>query len=289
MDTTVSDRVAMGAMDWIYQHLSNFDPLKTEDEPSEFGQTTLAELSLCAHRLAERDVIRQHPQQQAIVSAWQEQISRIYTDPRCYEYARRGHPHSIVAHTLMWLNLSPSERNRVCSIDYWQQLLTVRNGFATERQPFRLLEAVSLPSRQELAERTFLASQPYLVNVINDDIYALTHAVFYLTDFGLDRYCLSPNRQAELLEVVQNLLGMCLHSQHWDLVAELILTERCLNTADSWWVETAWEALSSVQLDSGVIYEQVDSSQELSLDRLFEKYYHRTLVTIMAAWLGAIE
>jgi hypothetical protein len=298
MDTTVRDRVATGAMDWISAHLADFDPFTAGDEPSEFGQTVLAELSLCAHRLAARDIVRQHPHRLASITAWQAQISRIYTDPRCYEYGWRGHPHAISAHLLMWLNLSPAERDRVCTIERWQQLLTIRNWLSIEREPFRLLEVSycldlagithDLPSRQELAHRTFLAArQPCLVSINHEDIYALTHAIFYLTDFGLDRTCFTPERAAELLELTQNLLGMCLHAEHWDLVAELILIERCLSSIDSWWVETAWVALSQVQLTSGVIYQQIDTPTELTVDRFFAKYYHRTLVTIIAAWLGA--
>jgi hypothetical protein len=140
MDTTVRDRVATSAMEWIYQHLSYFDPFTAGDEPSEFGQTALAELALCAHRLAEREIIRQHPRRREIVAAWQEHICRIYADPRCYEYAWRGHPHAIVAHLLMWLNLPLQERNQVCTIERWQQLFAIRNSLASERQPFRLLE-----------------------------------------------------------------------------------------------------------------------------------------------------
>ncbi|GGN33442.1 hypothetical protein GCM10012285_04510 [Streptomyces kronopolitis] len=141
---------------------------------------------------------------------------------------------------------------------------SVSGGYAAafERIPYRQLDllhtlelcgiAHPLPSMAEVLPFTLLHNSPNVLKLADRDIYALTHTIFYATDFGLRR----PSGRGSFdrgaaVELLEALLVLTRGQGNADLVGELLCCLLCLGVRDSEEAHTAWEFLLSVQEDDG--------------------------------------
>jgi len=186
-------------------------------------------------------------------------------------------------------------------------LITEGYGLIMERLPFRCLDLRynadhamnnigDIPSLVQLYPYTVVAQRPPISYLYWNDLYAITHTIFYVTDMG---HC--PIEQtiasfdAEYLRwLVQTVMGMMLWKGDLDIVAECLMCARFLNCTWNYIIESAWESIAKRQRGSGVIpgptFNEKDANsldgKELS-EYEFVHGYHTTLVTILAAlpWL----
>lgn len=145
-----------------------------------------------------------------------------------------------------------------------EQAVSARYPVTWERLPFRYLDyasflnagavAHSAPAAHEVFPLTLLSARPNVAELEDDDVYAITHAVFYLTDFssresswpdGFDR--------RDATELIETLLWQSVVNEHTDLTAELLISVVCLGVAPSGATAAAWELLHRLQLSNGAI------------------------------------
>jgi hypothetical protein len=144
----------------------------------------------------------------------------------------------------------------------------------SERPPNRMLEqawtiAVAGPSRTpeplsmaEIAQCSALGGQCGVLAANRHDMYAFTHAVMYLTDFGLNPSRLPRDRSATLADA-EGMMGRCLDLEDYDLVGELVMCWPL--TGDTWAPAAAFafRVLAGVEDEAGFL-----PSPSLKLERL---------------------
>ncbi|MGY4991761.1 DUF6895 family protein [Streptomyces nigrescens] len=187
----------------------------------------------------------------------------------------------------------------------FRQLITqaAAGGYAAafERIPYRQLDLLhtlelcdvphTLPAVDDVLPFTLLCNRPNVVKLTDRDIYALTHTLFYATDFGLREprwpRDFDPDTVVELLEA---LLVLTLGQQNADLVGELLCCLLCLGVRDSEEGRRAWEFLTAVQEADGrvngppgVVHPGLADGDEAY--RHWATGYHTTIVAALAALL----
>lgn len=122
------------------------------------------------------------------------------------------------------------------------------------------------------------------------DVYALTHILFHLADFG--RRDLEPflgARREETREVVALLLGLMIHRSDCDLTGELLICCRCLREEPAPFHSLGWSLLAERQLPEGDLPDRSYDPGALPVDpdeaarKRFEANYHPTLVGLLAS------
>ncbi|MGY5125534.1 DUF6895 family protein [Streptomyces nigrescens] len=187
----------------------------------------------------------------------------------------------------------------------FRQLITqaAAGGYAAafERIPYRQLDLLhtlelcdvphTLPAVDDVLPFTLLCNRPNVVKLTDRDIYAITHTLFYATDFGLREprwpRDFDPGAAVELLEA---LLVLTLAQQNADLVGELLCCLLCLGVRDSEEGRRAWEFLMAVQEADGrvngppgVVHPGLADGDDAY--RHWATGYHTTIVAALAALL----
>ena len=138
----------------------------------------------------------------------------------------------------------------------------------------------------EVYARTLLRRRPPLQLLANDDVYGITHTVFFLTDFGREMPAVLRPDLDYLAEAVPRLLDFYLWKQNWDLAAELLLILKCagLQAADSF--AEGWALLLAAQNDDGSydgpVDEEPQRADEDTTWAQFRDRYHTTLAVLLA-------
>ncbi len=184
-----------------------------------------------------------------------------------------------------------------------QRILDQGYVTATEATPMQVLDLHlmldtggfrhNLPSYDNLYQATFLAKMPPLLYFTNEDVYCITHTLFYLTDFSFHPVSAIPAVQLPAVcWTIGTLLGIYLRHRHWDLVGELLLNCECLRWSPPFIFESAWHSLLDAQLPDGSIPGPGFSNEKMQqlneLERktyCFEQNYHTTLVGALACFL----
>lgn len=155
---------------------------------------------------------------------------------------------------------------------------------ARERFPHRELEQVwlaslmggPLPSEEELS-RTALICGTDLMTGSRDDIYALTHALIYATDFGNCRRQFVRSDH-DILATVQSALAGALDDDDFDLAGELLLAWPFLNADWDEQSSLAFAILAQVEDEVGVL-------PSLALDR---EEYERQPIASRKSYVAAV-
>ncbi len=118
----------------------------------------------------------------------------------------------------------------------------VRGRYATsfERVPYRHLDLVHTlelagidwpgPGLEAAMPLTLLAADPNALELSTSDTYAITHAIFYATDFGQRAIAVPTGQVVALLE---ECLVLALGASDADLVGELLMCLTCMRAAPS--------------------------------------------------------
>ncbi|MFF4485593.1 DUF6895 family protein [Streptomyces sp. NPDC001544] len=178
-----------------------------------------------------------------------------------------------------------------------------QGGYAAafERIPYRQLDLLhtlylcgiehDLPAMDTVLPFTLLCQNPNVLKLADRDVYALTHTVFYATDFGR-REPVWPRGHSTgtAVEILEALLVLAEARANADLVGELLCCLYCLGVEDSEAADRAWAFLTSVQEENGrvngpdgVVHPRMDQGDEDF--RHWAEGYHTTIVTALAGLL----
>jgi hypothetical protein len=162
--------------------------------------------------------------------------------------------------------------------------LAATTAAARERVPHRELEQDWLaalmggptPSEGALC-RTALIKGTDLLTGSRDDVYALTHALLYATDFGNHKPLLA-RLDEDILARVRSALAGALDDDDFDLAGELLLAWPFLNAAWDESASLAFAVLAAVEDEVGVL-------PSLALDRA---EYERQPVAARKSYVAAV-
>lgn len=263
--------------------------------PDERSQTALAELAALVLQLRRRPRLARDPRAERCLDA----LERAYRRPGLHEFPFRVEPRALVGHVLIWLALAPRDSQAIVPRARLQSLVDAGGVLADTREPYRALELRyvldraglrhALPSAAELFRRTVLGGVLLPPALDPATAYAVTHTVFYATDYGLARPAyLEEARRRGILDVVRRSLRAMLDVSHWDLVGELVLAHACLARDPAPILVEAWSALAGVQDASGAVGPALPLPAPWTGDAFLGRY-HMTLVAAMAGFLGIPE
>jgi hypothetical protein len=292
--TILRGEIAAQSFTWLEKEFSKFDPFYCGSTPSEAAQTALVEIALVAMTLSRRSPQLVYSKGTA---AWLNFVASAYSRPAFYETLLRGHKHAFTGHLLLFAALTLAGIEPPVGRERLQTILDNDTVLASERLPYRLLElrylldlcsfSHSLPSLEAIGKRCFLRKEFNPIDVMDQDVYALTHATFYLSDFGGKPVPLGGCGR-ESREAVTMLLVMMAQRQHWDLVAELLLALYCLGNEENPLTDAIWNALARAQLSSGTIKTPAESHSVDDSDphTRFLHLYHRNITALLASTLA---
>jgi hypothetical protein len=143
-------------------------------------------------------------------------------------------------------------------------------------------------SYADLSASGILAKLGTVRSISEQEVYELTHSIFYLTDFGFHNTDLRPADRERILPIINRLADYCIRNDYWDLTAELIWTQFCLgeDPANSASGRAGIQRLRQVQLPNGAIPGRSSGrlpGESATLVEIFRKAYHTTLVTALVS------
>jgi hypothetical protein len=148
----------------------------------------------------------------------------------------------------------------------------------------------NIPTLSKLYWDTLLSRNPHPLFLSTDDVYDITHVIFYLSDFGFKNIrAIDGHRVAEIQWIISTLVALYLQVRNWDILAELLISCHCLQFYPRPLYEVAWASLLSSQRSDGsfsgplFIENNLEGMNFLqSRQHIFSHNYHTTLVTAMA-------
>lgn len=294
-------RLTSGVLSWLCTNLDLFDPPQEDAirdiaperiEPCR-ARKAFGELG-AALRIAQRaPSLRSHPEVRRLLEGWLAMAERraIFFDIR-----RRHHlvPHAGVAlATMTALGCEADVVRRSL-----QSVLDRNFMDRAERSAWQKLDLKyyfdaaglvhAFPADDALMAASCLPDPPSLADIHVVDLYAITHLVFHLTDFGRRPLPGSDAGVAEAARAyVACALAMCLYDRDYDLAAEFLICRSCLETRSDELDRAAADALCVAQLPSGFVPdrrwlagmpEMPDAAAARRED--FFAVYHPTLVSL---------
>jgi hypothetical protein len=291
-----------GALSWLTENISFFDPPQENEvfdvAPEHIlpgrARKAFGELGL-ALRLAQRvPELRAHGHVRALTDAWLRMARerQIFFDAR-----RRVHLVPLMAvalAVLAALDAAPASALRALQSVLDRRFLDRNERSAWSQIDIKYyLDAVGLrhafPDAATLFGISSLINPPALPHAQRMDLYAITHLVFHLSDFGARALC-GPGTPhlSDIRDYVALALAMCLAERDFDLVGEFLATRICLQGGADELSYHASEALAKAQQPSGFIPDlawlrglgTLEPGKERSEEEFFA-VYHPTLVAVM--------
>lgn len=295
-------RVVERALAWIAANLASFR-LPTIEDDENAGAATIeerrkafGELCLASMLMSRSAATPLHPHRAAISAHIFGEIRR--TDA-FFDMMRRPalFPLYVTLVTTMGARGAGFERERGAI----QRILDRGHIDAVDRTPWNMLDVGyfldlggfrhGLPDPATLYPLSIACRLPPIPDMRRADVYAITHILFFLSDFGrLDMRERLGSRYAATCEYVELLLAVETSRSDWDLVGELLLSCACLGIEPEPQTGLAWEALDGAQMEGGQIpgpehdtagRGESDLTPEPEDD--FRHNYHPTLVALIAA------
>lgn len=149
----------------------------------------------------------------------------------------------------------------------------------------------NMASYQDLYKQSSLCDLPELSYLRNIDIYAITHMIFHLSDFGAaDMKIILKEDYNKLTTYMALLTGYYAHKEDWDLLAELLICCHNLNYREFPLFKLCWEKMIQSQNPEGdftsrYIQKELKLQKIVSQEERFDVNYHPTLVSLFACSL----
>lgn len=172
-------------------------------------------------------------------------------------------------------------------------------GFLNNQEvvPYRALDVAYFTSKaglappddpENLARSTFLFKTKRRLYIDHELAYAITHTIFYLTDFG---HKTSEIIEANIANVRNILLSLIVHhvrSGHFDILGELLACWFFCNSPDNEIVRRANRTFLAQHVHDGavagrreVMVDLLAGSAESTREQLFGTCYHTTIVSLL--------
>lgn len=280
-------RVFNLALDWLSAHRAHFSAPPAGRLPPEDGNDSerraFGELAIACMVMSRSAATRQLPGYRSLVDHLLETVTRpdVFAGALRRQYLFYS---ALLACSALAACGRRDDRLRLVV----ERMLAMGYADRLDRTPwmqadFRLhLERAgfrhALPDARTIYRASILHALPAIPLLQSYDAYALTHMVFFLSDFGAGPLApILADRYGAVCEYFELLLGTYAHSRHLDLVAEILMCLVCLERRESPLAGISWEMLAAAQDPSGFI--------RVSDDVTFQKVYHTTLVTLLASLL----
>jgi hypothetical protein len=270
---------------WITERLDLFVP-DDPCEPEQIKET--AELSILCGALTEwslelpprtLDTVRSH-------------LLNFLSDPKLAEWVRKL-PSFYSPYIVAYLPL----RAVGVSIPTLETALRKLHGHgypaALETTPYRELELRYLVWKAGLSQRPpnygavhrrsslYRCRNPIYFSM--DEVYSVTHTLFYLTDFVGGNCGLSASEGSRARAVVEALLVHYVRKCDWDMTSELLLNLVGLERTNTPLFAAAFRAVSDAWLSDGALPGPAFSSlaEDATRKQIFQRCYHTTLVGLL--------
>ncbi len=274
---------------WLTGHLERFDPASGQ-APTERSFTfgPLAELLMCGRALS-----RELPaESQQFLRYWRELGWRVMdrADSRAQILAQPAYlPFFATIAAIAEHEPTRSLTAELACVGFGEHDLPSRpaNARLEARWAFGLVGAFppSAAAEPELVRSLSTSWLPALNNLTENDAYAYTHCIFYLSDFGAQ----SVPDGAALIGTTRYLLAWALLRRQLDLAAELLMCLRYLTAADTAIERYGRRALAAGRVGPAVrgphwsaeIAQRMPSSDRADI-YLFRTSFHTTLTAAVA-------
>jgi hypothetical protein len=186
--------------------------------------------------------------------------------------------------------------------DYFEETIRLlrarRLPECCEVVPFRALDVRYFFARSDrgfngrdlldLYERTCLARMVDDSFVDEPTAYAITHTLFYLSDFGLSALPLERVEVMRIRDVVESLLVHYWRLEHWDLVGELLICSLLVGAPRVSVAQDAARAFRGVQMPDGAIPGRSTFGRQPDdgTASRFSRCYHPTVVSLLHSSLS---
>jgi hypothetical protein len=138
------------------------------------------------------------------------------------------------------------------------------------------------PDWAALAAATWLGAlpEPWAIDWMTG--YNVTHTVFHLTDWGARPHGLPAPMRRYLRDWLPVWADIWLELGQWDLVAELLIVDACLDEPAC--DPDNWQALAAAQHEDGLLPRDAEPVED-DPERAFKDNEHTAVVSIVAAAL----
>jgi hypothetical protein len=248
-----------GALDWLVENLDLFDPFKDNHTFDQYYAKPLLELSMTCMLYSRHKNLNQDPRIGQIALF----ISRVWDRPEYWQRLTRF-PEMLLLYGMTSIALRRCGFGNHCYPELMQRVLKQGYASAVEVVPYRALDfrymldcggcEHTFASYSDIYKNTLLSKTPSVAYLTDEDAYAITHTLFYISDFGARPPDVIPPEQLPAVQrLTTSLLGVYLRSCNWDLVAEILVSCRCLNWRPNCLFEAAWSGLLGAQLANGAV------------------------------------
>jgi hypothetical protein len=281
-------------LDWLCGSIDEFN-LSFDALGCHFGLKVLSEMNLLCSLYRRKLIDRYDDRINKIISFTTEQLgSTSYLDGLVRM------PESLTLYAFIYKSL----------YEYGIKLEEFRNAIVTavhreavnsrERIPFGMMDLCyalnkanirhPFPTLRSLYHKTLLSKEPSILSLNLNDVYDITHIIFYLSDFGFRKFTeISARQLSKIHWIIASLTGLYLRDQDWDILAELLTCNYCLRSCQYPIYEVAWNNLLNAQRVDGSIPGLLRSEElemkSKSWNKNFTQNYHATIVTAIACLL----
>ena len=211
---------------WVDDHLAQFTPWQSEGETTPSSLQRFAELAIAYDVVTTAPVRWPSPEDR-----WRPFITQQVSRP---EFAELARSHLDLASALLLPYLVLRRRGEVNT--YHEETLSAAQAasfpHALEVVPYRALDYAYFALRSGLAtpddvsvsdllSATYAARASCASVVSDESAYALTHAVFYASDFGQTR--IDEPQLSNAAPIIDSMIVDCVIRRHYDLLGELLI------------------------------------------------------------------
>ena len=288
---------ANAGLRWLNRNLDRFSPFEQSDLTPKI--TAFAELAILYERLRsiESEAVAMRLGLPRVLRRWRQFLLK-HCEDRAYAELGRRRPASAFALSLPYLSLRTSG-HRSSFHEETLRNARARGVLATaETVPHRVLDreyflwksglSSQAPAWLELYANTALAVIPDDLHIDREMAYAITHTLFYLTDWGRRPPPFDIAETGRVTRILDCLIVHYWRLSHWDLLGELLVNRVSMSVGASRLATAAAIAFLNAWRPEGCIpgegLEIKGLNQSLPAERqsiMFAECYHSTLVGVI--------
>lgn len=291
--------IAEAGLDWLWRHRNQFLIVGSDDEEMPWEVKSLVELAFLLTVLQRHNLSCDRSRQLT------EFVARGAQDFDWHELAAFDPSAATVIATIGWF-CDVSGVQRPFEDDYLGYLVHVGFFNGMDRLPYRQMDlaynlsGIGIPDYQHMLmpcfHQTAFGQRQPIVRYSVGDIYSLTHAVFYITDTGLQPLPLelTGSTQGRLRRELVALTVVIIRANNLDLLGELLIcwlmTGLQPTSAEHRIFATAMAEFSSGRTGDGAVYPtRRKRENSLSVKENSKLLYHTTLVAVLLdrLWIKA--
>jgi hypothetical protein len=233
--SSVDVRPELRAVEWLADRREHLDPALAADDTVMYARKALVEVAVLVGLRARLDPAPLEPPYQRLLDV----VAQVAARPSYRELVRRDR-RALLLYAGVYAALRLCGREDPEFRHVLEQTVNGRFAASFERVPYRhldLLHTLELagidcpaPGVEQVLPLTLVANDPNVWELSTGDVYAITHAVFYLSDFGRRHVAWPPSTDAAtVVDLLHGCLALARARADADLVGELLMCLTCLH------------------------------------------------------------